>query len=72
MQSGYARLAIHAGGEYWTSMLAIRVGLNHNQLTGDTGLVLKIACYGFVIHYAFTSDEAADQPLHFFLLGWRF
>lgn len=65
-------LRIHAGAEYWISMLALRAGLNHDKLTAGAGVVLKLTKYGFVIDYAFTTDEVADKPLHFFLLSFRF
>jgi len=65
-------LRIHAGAEYWISMLALRAGLNHDKLTAGAGVVLKLTKYGFVIDYAFTTDEVADKPLHFFSLSFRF
>ena len=65
-------LRIHAGAEYWISMLALRAGWSHDHLTAGTGLALKLSRYGFLIDYAFTSDDVADKPLHFFSLGIRF
>ena len=65
-------LRIHAGAEYWISMLALRAGWNHDRLTAGTGLVLKLARYGVIIDYGFTTDDVADKPLHFFSLGIRF
>jgi hypothetical protein len=65
-------MRIHTGAEYWISMLALRAGLNHDKLTAGAGLVLKLAQYGFVVDYAFTTDEVADKALHFFMLSFRF
>jgi hypothetical protein len=65
-------LRIHAGAEYWMSMLALRAGLNQNKLAGGIGVVLKLSNYGFVVDYAVSTDEIADKPLHFFSLSFRF
>jgi hypothetical protein len=64
-------IRVHAGVEYWISILALRAGLNHDRLTAGTGLVLKLVNYGVIIDYAFTTDEVADKPLHFFMLSFR-
>ena len=65
-------LRIHAGAEYWIRMLALRAGLNHDKFTGGAGLVLKLGSVGFILDYAFTTDEIANDPLHFFSLIFRF
>jgi len=65
-------LRIHAGAEYWIRMLALRAGLNHENFTGGAGLVLKLGSVGFVLDYALTTDEIANNPLHFFSLIFRF
>jgi len=65
-------LRIHAGAEYWIRMLALRAGINHDKFTGGAGLVLKLGSVGFILDYALTTDEIANDPLHFFTLIFRF
>lgn len=62
----------HAGVEYWIRMLALRAGLNHDRITAGAGFVLKVSSVGFILDYALTTDDIANDPLHFFSLIFRF
>ena len=66
------QMRIHAGAEYWISMLALRAGLDHNNLTAGAGLVFKLPKIGLIIDYAYTNDDIANKGLHFFSLNFRF
>jgi hypothetical protein len=65
-------LRVHTGGEYWIRILALRAGLNHDKFTAGAGLTFNMAQYVLMVDYAFTTDEVADQALHFFMLNFRF
>lgn len=65
-------LRFHAGAEYWIRMLALRAGLNHDRATAGAGVVLKLGSMGFILDYALTTDQVANDPLHFFSLIFRF
>lgn len=65
-------LRFHIGAEYWIRMLALRAGLNHDRITAGAGFVFKVSSIGFILDYALTTDEIANDPLHFFSLIFRF
>jgi hypothetical protein len=63
----------HVGTEYWWQILAIRIGMNQKHLTAGAGIVFKLSDdLGFIIDYAYTDDDIADNGLHFFSLSLRF
>lgn len=66
------QMRIHAGAEYWIRMLALRAGLDHNNLTAGAGFVFKLPKMGLIIDYAYTNDDIANKGLHFFSLSLRF
>jgi hypothetical protein len=66
------QMRIHAGAEYWIRMLALRAGLDHNNLTVGAGLVFKLPKGGLIIDYAYTNDDISNKGLHFFSLNLRF
>ncbi len=65
-QRQYQDLNFYLGGEYWFKQLALRAGFNKDRLSAGIGLLLRVSQYGFLLDYAFTSDDVSNKMLHFF------
>lgn len=65
-------IKIHSGIEYRFKMLAIRTGLNHDQITAGLGIELNLIKFIMNFDYAFSDDKIANSGVHFFSLILKF
>jgi len=72
VKTGENSLETHTGVEYTWMLLSLRGGFNDGNWTAGAGLKFGLGIFDARIDYAVTSDEIADQLIHFISIGIPF